>query len=130
MASVKDLNLLPPLFEPGHLDELILSGQTLSTSLSPFDNSLAIFVTNIVSDLIQWRLFIYHLIIHLTPQPEQNPESHPEDLQPVYFASLDSSPSSERRLVGSVRTTWESCLIILAVHHRHACDIRSIPKFD
>ena len=42
-------NLAPPLVPAGKPEDLLLAGQTLSASLSPLDNSLAIFVTNAVT---------------------------------------------------------------------------------
>lgn len=51
MKASGHLNLVPPLVQPGRADELLQLGRTLTSSLSPSNNSLAVFVTNIVR---QW----------------------------------------------------------------------------
>ncbi|KAJ6591607.1 Nup85 nucleoporin-domain-containing protein [Mycena vulgaris] len=71
-------NLTPPLVPAGKPEDLLLAGQSLSASLSPLDNSLAVFVTNAPSS-----------------QPGKRP---PGEEQPVYFSGIDAVPSSERRL--------------------------------
>lgn len=48
-AMTNDLNLVPPLVESGKFIDLVNAGQTISTCLSPADNTLAIFITNSVS---------------------------------------------------------------------------------
>ncbi|KAF4610945.1 hypothetical protein D9613_006754 [Agrocybe pediades] len=73
------LNLVPPLVESGKFQELLDAGQTLSVALSPADNSLSAFITNLNP-----------------PSPEETEKE--DDDQPIYFASLDAVPSSERRL--------------------------------
>jgi len=40
------IRLYPPLFEEGKDAELLRSGRTLSVTLSPRDNSVAVFATN------------------------------------------------------------------------------------
>jgi hypothetical protein len=47
-ANLNHLNLVPPLVESGHVDELIQAGQTLHASWSPLNNSLAISVASAV----------------------------------------------------------------------------------
>jgi len=42
------LSLLPPLVEAGKFHELVDAGQTLSAILSPADNSLGVYITNLV----------------------------------------------------------------------------------
>ncbi|KII87265.1 hypothetical protein PLICRDRAFT_113015 [Plicaturopsis crispa FD-325 SS-3] len=79
MPSADNLNLVPPQVESGDVEGFISSGRTLSASFSPLHNSLAVFsTTNTVS------------------QPSRQSTQWTE--QPVYFASTDSVPSSERRL--------------------------------
>nr|GAT45669.1 predicted protein [Mycena chlorophos] len=75
---VDDYNLAPPLVPAGRPQDLLEAGQALSASLSPLDNSVAVFVTS----------------AHAS-KPSKRP---PDEEQPVYFASLDAIPSSERRL--------------------------------
>ncbi|KAJ6518778.1 Nup85 nucleoporin-domain-containing protein [Mycena sanguinolenta] len=70
------LNLTPPLVRKP--EDLLLAGQALSATLSPLDNSLAVFVTDASSS-----------------QPGRRP---PDEEQPIYFATLDAIPSAERRL--------------------------------
>ncbi|KAJ6607496.1 Nup85 nucleoporin-domain-containing protein [Mycena sp. CBHHK59/15] len=71
-------NLKPALVPAGKPEDLLLAGQSLSASLSPLDNSLAVFVTN---------------------APGSQPgKSSPGEEQPIYFSSMDCVPSSERRL--------------------------------
>ncbi|KAJ7792257.1 hypothetical protein B0H14DRAFT_2932068 [Mycena olivaceomarginata] len=74
-----DLNLTPRLVRKP--EDLLLAGQSLSATLSPLDNSLAVFVTTAVLNLPGTRL--------------------PDEEQPIYFPSIDAVPSSERRLVRS-----------------------------
>ncbi|TFK39439.1 nucleoporin Nup85-like protein [Crucibulum laeve] len=80
MSTLECLNLLPPLADTGHFGELVHSGQTISTSTSPLNNSLAVFVTNTNSS-----------------RTEKLRSSSDEE-QPIYFVNLDAVPSSERRL--------------------------------
>jgi hypothetical protein len=51
MLNEGHLNLAPPLVESGKFDDLLKSGQTISGTLSPTDNSLAIWIRNVVSTL-------------------------------------------------------------------------------
>jgi len=51
MLNEGHLNLAPPLVEFGKFDDLLKSGQTISGTLSPADNSLAIWIKNAVSTL-------------------------------------------------------------------------------
>jgi hypothetical protein len=48
MTPSRHLNLVPPLVQSGRVDELLQLGQTLASSLSPSNNSLAVFPTNMV----------------------------------------------------------------------------------
>lgn len=52
MTVSNHLNLTPPLVQFGRVDELSLSGQTVSSSWSPSKNSLAVYATNIVRMLL------------------------------------------------------------------------------
>jgi hypothetical protein len=70
MTSSRHLNLAPPLVQSGRVDELIQLGQTLTSSLSPSDNSLAIFVTNTVRQLLL-KVSVY---LHLTIIPSRRLE--------------------------------------------------------
>ncbi|KAJ7334118.1 Nup85 nucleoporin-domain-containing protein [Mycena albidolilacea] len=70
------LNLTPPLVRKP--EDLLLAGQSLSATLSPLDNSLAVFVTTASRS-----------------QPGTRPS---DEEQPIYFPSIDAVPSSERRL--------------------------------
>ncbi|TFK60439.1 hypothetical protein BDN72DRAFT_939980 [Pluteus cervinus] len=74
MAGVKHLNLTPALVEKG--SDLVQDGQTLCATMSPLDNTLAVFVapTNLEQD----------------PKNDSN--------EPIYLASFESIPVSERRL--------------------------------
>lgn len=45
------LNLVPHLVEAGKFQDLVDAGQTLSSVLSPLDNSLAIYATNLASGI-------------------------------------------------------------------------------
>ncbi|KDR68007.1 hypothetical protein GALMADRAFT_79171 [Galerina marginata CBS 339.88] len=79
MPVVDHLNLLPPLVESGKFKELVNAGQTISSVLSPSDNSFGVFITSAGAAATDNRRL-------------------PDDDQPIYFASLDAIPSSERRL--------------------------------
>ncbi|KAF8216477.1 Nup85 nucleoporin-domain-containing protein [Mycena galopus ATCC 62051] len=70
------LTLTPPLVRKP--EDLLLAGQSLAATLSPLDNSLAVFVTNASSS-----------------QPARRPS---DEEQPIYFPGIDAVPSSERRL--------------------------------
>ncbi|KAH9479690.1 Nuclear pore complex protein Nup85 [Psilocybe cubensis] len=73
------LNLVPHLVEAGKFQDFVNAGQTLSSVLSPLDNSLAIYATNL--------------------NPPTADDGHTlEDEQSLYIASLDNAPSSGRRL--------------------------------
>ena len=61
MTVSRHLNLAPPLVHSGRVDELIQQGQTLSASLSPSSNSLAVFVTSTVRPLIRKVSVCIHL---------------------------------------------------------------------
>ncbi|KAF5383546.1 hypothetical protein D9615_003741 [Tricholomella constricta] len=80
MLGESHLNLVPPLVESGDVEGLAKAGQTLSLAWSPLNPSLAIFVTS------------------TTPSDEHSLKPDSNDDQPIYFAGLDSVPSSERRL--------------------------------
>ncbi|KAJ7155434.1 nucleoporin Nup85-like protein [Mycena crocata] len=87
-------NLSPALVPAGKPEDLLSAGQSLSASLSPLDNSLAVFVTNAVNHVSHSRLKIsFH--IQPTSQPGRRP---PGEEQPIYFSGIDAVPSSERRL--------------------------------
>ncbi|KAF5369464.1 hypothetical protein D9758_002731 [Tetrapyrgos nigripes] len=75
--GAQHINLVPPQVESGHFDELLQAGQTISATTSPFDNSLAVF---------------------LSPTNISGSNSSSNQEEPVYFASYDVIPSSERRL--------------------------------
>lgn len=48
MATPRHLNLRPFLAEAGKFDKLVESGETLSTTISPLDDSLAVHMKNTV----------------------------------------------------------------------------------
>ncbi|EGN95218.1 hypothetical protein SERLA73DRAFT_187558 [Serpula lacrymans var. lacrymans S7.3] len=75
------LNVVPPLVGAGCADELANAGKTLFGTQSPLNDSIAVAVTSIRS-----------------PQSVRRAGSTDADDQPVYFASADMVPSSERRL--------------------------------
>ncbi|THV00805.1 hypothetical protein K435DRAFT_776286 [Dendrothele bispora CBS 962.96] len=75
--GAQNINLLPPLVESGQFEQLVQSGQTISATTSPYDNSLAVF---------------------LSPTTVSGSNSNSDREEPVYFASYDVVPSSERRL--------------------------------
>ncbi|KAF9461545.1 nucleoporin Nup85-like protein [Collybia nuda] len=80
MTDSNHLNLVPPLVEAGLGDGLFQNGQTLGATFSPLNNSLGVFVTS-------------------AGLPDE--KTHGSDLndeQPIYFASPNRVPSSERRL--------------------------------
>ncbi|KAG1817067.1 Nup85 nucleoporin-domain-containing protein [Suillus subaureus] len=73
MSSIDHhLNLFPPLIQVGHAEQFIQSGKTLLSVQSPLNQSYAVF-------------------------PSARVASGVEE-QPIFFASNESSPSSERRL--------------------------------
>ncbi|GLB43373.1 putative nup85 Nucleoporin [Lyophyllum shimeji] len=80
MQAESHLDLVPPLVESGDVEGLVKAGQTLAASWSPLTPALAIYVTS--TNPLDKKL--------------QAPGANEE--QPIYFASLDVVPSSERRL--------------------------------
>ena len=79
IMRVKNIDLVPPLVEAGKFHELAQAGQTISASLSPYNNSLA---------------------VHIAPlEPSSSKPSAIVQEEALYFASYDDIPSSERRLV-------------------------------
>ncbi|KAF9444472.1 hypothetical protein P691DRAFT_677501 [Macrolepiota fuliginosa MF-IS2] len=77
MASSRHLNLRPFLAEAGKFDKLVGSGQTLSTSISPLDDSFAVHMKNMKFD---------------TDRRSVKADN------PIYFAKMHKPPSMERRL--------------------------------
>ncbi|KAF7969294.1 hypothetical protein HWV62_22433 [Athelia sp. TMB] len=77
MSASNHLDLAPPLVRSGRVEELTKLGQTLRSTFSPSNNSLAVYVSS------------------SAPTGQKSEEPHE---QPVYFASMDAAPSSERRL--------------------------------
>ncbi|KAK0189185.1 Nup85 nucleoporin-domain-containing protein [Armillaria mellea] len=73
------LSLLPPVVEAGHIEDLVKAGETISATSSPVGNALAVFLTASTN-------------VH-GPRKENNDEE-----VPIYFASTDAAPTSERRL--------------------------------
>ena len=99
MTTTEDhLDLVPPLVEIGKFIDLVNAGQTISASISPADNSLAVFITNSVSF---WRSNRYPIPLLSSIKGLPSTRVNREDEQPVYFASRQAVPSSERRLVRS-----------------------------
>ncbi|KAK0488650.1 nucleoporin Nup85-like protein [Armillaria novae-zelandiae] len=77
--SSMHLNLLPPVVEAGHVEDLVKAGETISVSSSPAGNSFAVFLT--------------------TSTDARGPRKENTDEEiPIYFASTDAAPTSERRL--------------------------------
>jgi nuclear pore complex protein Nup85 len=98
MLGTDHINLVPPVVEAGRFHDLVKAGQTVSASLSPSSNSLAVFLTNTVCFLHSGGAFV--CVTHSSQGPLDKNKSHAiDDDQPVYFAGLDVAPSSERRLV-------------------------------
>jgi nuclear pore complex protein Nup85 len=99
MLGTDHINLVPPVVETGRFYDLVKAGQTVSASLSPSSNSLAVFLTNTVCFLHSVSAFV--CVTHSSQGPLDKNKSHAmiDDDQPVYFAGLDVAPSSERRLV-------------------------------
>jgi hypothetical protein len=66
MAGVQQrLYLRPFLVESGNFDKLVESGQTLSTNVSPLDDSVAVYMKNTVSSSVlgaESSISIEHLI--------------------------------------------------------------------
>lgn len=58
MPGAVDINLVPSLVGPGQFDDLVKAGQTISSVLSPADNSFAVYITNAVSILETWKLLL------------------------------------------------------------------------
>ncbi|KAJ3508718.1 hypothetical protein NLJ89_g5602 [Agrocybe chaxingu] len=79
MPVVEHLNLAPPLVKAGQSEELVKSGQTLAATLSPADNTFAVFIQN-------------------AGLPTGDRRHAVDEDQPIYFAGRNTVPSSERRL--------------------------------
>lgn len=80
MRSTPHLDVLPPLVEAGKTDELVESGRTLFTAVSPLNDSYAVFPVPLFEKL------------STRPKPTDSDE------QNVYFVSSKPPPSTERRL--------------------------------
>ncbi|KAF9482632.1 hypothetical protein BDN70DRAFT_966723 [Pholiota conissans] len=80
MIGQDNINLAPPLVEAGKFGELVNAGQTISSALSPSDNSLLVFIKNV-------------------NPPLMDKTRSTQEEQPLYFASMNTIPSSERRLL-------------------------------
>ncbi|KAJ3729997.1 Nup85 nucleoporin-domain-containing protein [Lentinula guzmanii] len=76
--AIKHVELVPPLVEAGKISELVQSGRAVAASLSPSDNSLAVYIVPL------------DLSTSKTSTTKQD--------EAVYFATYDDVPSSERRL--------------------------------
>ncbi|KAF8872834.1 nucleoporin Nup85-like protein [Gymnopilus junonius] len=74
--SSHDINLIPLDGDPGQFDDLVKAGQTISSVLSPADNSLAIHITS-------------------ANLPLADQKHSADNEQHVYFASSDVIPSSD-----------------------------------
>lgn len=99
------MNLLPPLFEAGSLEEFQQAGQSVSLALSPRSNSFATFATPLrVSDSELLRgVFCSYLRVFQTDANTRVAQDSAYD-QDIYPASWDKPPSGERRTVRS--TSW------------------------
>lgn len=97
MDAQEDLNLVPPVIEFGRFEELVKAGQTICSSLSPADNSFAVFLKNAVSSNVIRRGRYTKNCFYLKSVLAESSDN--EDEQPVYFVSRQAVPSSERRLV-------------------------------
>ncbi|CDO69328.1 hypothetical protein BN946_scf184746.g9 [Trametes cinnabarina] len=79
-------HLVPPLFETGGAEDFQRSGRTLSHTVSPRDDSIAIYAS-----------------IGREPQSLRTQGgSHPDDQQ-IYFANKEQAPRSERRVQNITR---------------------------
>ena len=58
MLGADHINLVPPVVESGRFHDLLKAGQTVSASLSPSSNSLAVFLTNTVYLLHSERVYL------------------------------------------------------------------------
>ncbi|KAG6332234.1 hypothetical protein ID866_6855 [Astraeus odoratus] len=80
MQSTPHLNVVPPLIERGRTDELLASERTLCTTISPLNDSNAIFMVPLLEKL------------------PTRPKHATTEEQMIYFTTLASLPSAERRL--------------------------------
>lgn len=80
MQSTPHLDVLPPLVETGKTDELVESGRTLFTTVSPLNDSYAVFPAPLLEKLSTRS--------RSTDSGEQN----------IYLVSSKAPPSTERRL--------------------------------
>ncbi|KJA25724.1 hypothetical protein HYPSUDRAFT_134002 [Hypholoma sublateritium FD-334 SS-4] len=80
MAAKDVLHLVPPLVEAGKFNDLVKAGQTISSALCPSDNTVLVFIKD------------------KNPSVSEEARATDEE-QPLYFASLNAIPSSERRLL-------------------------------
>lgn len=124
MLGTDHINLVPPVVEAGRFHDLVKAGQTVSASLSPSSNSLAVFLTDTVCFLHSGSAFV--CVTHSSQGPNK---SHAvDDDQPVYFAGLDVAPSSERRLVRAATISRIYMTLNFTVPYRHAYYIRCFPE--
>ncbi|KAI6044488.1 Nup85 nucleoporin-domain-containing protein [Pisolithus marmoratus] len=80
MQSTPHLDVLPPLVEAGKSDELVESGRTLLTAVSPLNDSYGVFPALLLEKLAT-----------------RSKSTH-SDERNVYFVSSKPPPSTERRL--------------------------------
>ncbi|KAH6910043.1 Nup85 nucleoporin-domain-containing protein [Coprinopsis sp. MPI-PUGE-AT-0042] len=78
MPPQHHLDVVPALVGDGEFGTLLEQGQTISLSASPLSNALALFITPTTLNA--------------------KGSSGASEEQPIYFASIDKPPSSERRL--------------------------------
>ncbi|OBZ66762.1 Nuclear pore complex protein Nup85 [Grifola frondosa] len=82
MTSKHYATLVPPLFAHGGVDDFKQSGRTLQSSLSPRDRSIAVCVSP-----------------NADPQVLRSQNASYPKVVPIYFASPERAPTSERRTV-------------------------------
>jgi len=127
MPAAEYLTLAPPLVEAGKFNELVKAGQTVSSTFSSFDNSFAVFITNVVRKPMSEKTIIqFNFFPQVAPTAAKGPTR--EDEQPIYFASLNSPPSSERRLVSQQWWFVEILIHFFSVPYRHPHNLRRFSK--
>ena len=97
MVLSQHLNLVPPLIQAGKHQDLLETGQTLKSAFCAANNSLAIYLSNVVRS--SSCIFASRHLHAISLQETRLQQSADPEEQLLYFACTDPIPSSARRLV-------------------------------
>jgi nuclear pore complex protein Nup85 len=129
MTSTNHLNLFPPLIQAGHPEHFIQSGKTISFAQSPLNQSHAVFPSPRVC-FASSNCFKESAHNPCQQYASSIRNSGAEE-QPIFFASSETSPSSERRLVcPRDRLYCVAHIYVWIVHRRYINHLCCVTKLD